>query len=142
MFIEELAHFICELMKFEDLRQYMRDSWIKHKYKRINPFKVKTYEGRSGSREFYIRYLEPVGDFWKEKRNHALHLSMYNKINEGVACYFPDLLAILEHLELIQANENLELLPTKGEYHLELTEIFPILQKKSWRNRAGYSQKN
>lgn len=72
---------------------------IKYGYERQNPYKIICHEGMSGSLDYYIEWIEGYADVFPiTRRKHIFHISMYDKLNEGVDVFIPDFILLLPEL--------------------------------------------
>lgn len=76
---------------------------------RKNPYKVVVETGLSGCEDYFVAYAEPIFgeediDAYHIKYSHALHVSMYGKLNVLTKAWLGDIVAALQELNLDTEN--------------------------------------
>lgn len=76
---------------------------------RKNPYKIVEKTGTSGCEDYFVAYAEPIFgeediDAYHIKYSHALHVSMYGKLNVLTKTWLGDIVAVLQELNLDTEN--------------------------------------
>jgi hypothetical protein len=106
------------------LEEMIKDS---REFSRTSPYEFTDHVGMSGSIDYYIRWYTSKGEFKGIRKTKLLvHISMSDKLNEGIHCFGPDLIAWLWYEPSINTYEILSM-PKQVVYPLEVPDdTYPI----------------
>jgi hypothetical protein len=101
------------------LEEMIKDS---REFSRTSPYEFTDHVGMSGSIDYYIRWYTSKGEFKGIRKTKLLvHISMSDKLNEGIHCFGPDLIAWLWYEPSINTYEILSM-PKQVVYPLEVPD--------------------